>query len=124
MNNQSATLPSNPSYQRACDIIDHWQASRWQQTIESICSDNQITLKDWFPLNEGSNALFNLNREYIIKIVPPNWKNQGIAENESAKLLTNKLSLQCPKIIATGEINNWYYGALRKMRQPAQPRQF
>lgn len=109
MNNPNLNLPLAPSYDESCELIDNYPDDYWEPALSAIQTAHGLVKSDWQRIKEGANVLFRHHSNLIIKIVPPNWKYQGTAEIESAKLLANKLSLPIPDVIASGEINNWVY---------------
>ena len=111
----SKELPTNPSYDEACHLIDFAEDEYWLPIIQQICAHHNIDLKQCIRIKEGANVLFEINGKWIIKIVPPNWAYQGIAEIESQKLLTGKLSVSVPDLIASGTINRWIYAVMTVM---------
>ncbi|WP_168204281.1 phosphotransferase [Aliikangiella coralliicola] len=102
-------LPTQPTYQQSCDLIDNAPDEHWSPALEHIRNAHQLRSGDFVRIKEGANALFKLNQSLIIKLVPPNWVGQGDAEIESSKMVTGKLSLATPEVIAHGKINNWIY---------------
>ncbi|KLD77211.1 hypothetical protein FZ025_02920 [Xanthomonas hyacinthi] len=63
----------------------------------------------WTRLPEGANALFQLGGEVIVKLAPPNWRRQGEKERIVAPLLHGKLSLETPRFIGGGVVDNWAF---------------
>lgn len=63
----------------------------------------------WTRIPEGSNALFQLGDDIVIKLVPPNWRRQGEKELIVAPLLDGKLSLETPRFIGGGVVDNWVF---------------
>jgi len=102
-------LPSEPSYDEACDIIDDSPDDYWFPFLDQIRIESQLPEGDWIRIREGGNVLFKLAGRFIIKIVPPNWDEQGSAEIHSSELLAGKLSIPIPEVIANGAINNWIF---------------
>lgn len=109
MNTEINLLPSNPTYDEACDLIDNSVDTFWLTALEQIRQLHQLPDGEWIRIKEGANVLFKLNAQLIIKIVPPNWSYQGTAEIAASDLLKGKLSITIPEVIASGEINNWLY---------------
>jgi hygromycin-B 7''-O-kinase len=114
-------LAQNPSYADACNIIDERPLEFWLPAINAILNQHQLTKKNVLRISNGSNALFDINNEYILKLVPPNWDYQGIGELESMTLLnqgkhSGKLSLAVPDIIGSGRVDNWFYVIMTKLK--------
>ena len=102
-------LPKSPSYQQACDIIDNREDEYWLPTLKNISERHNIDLTNFTRIWQGANALFKLNQDSIIKIVPPNWQYQAQAELAATQIVTNKLTIATPKIFHSGEVNGWMY---------------
>ncbi|CAM4162752.1 phosphotransferase family protein [Shewanella denitrificans] len=114
-------LVENPSYADACDILDERPLEFWLPTIEVILSQHQLAKKTVLRISNGSNALFDIDNEYILKLVPPNWDYQGISEVTSLTLLnlanhSENLSLAVPKMIGFGRVDNWFYVIMTKLK--------
>lgn len=109
MPNTESLLPSNPSYDEACDIVDHKDDDYWLPVINKILAQHQLNILSTERINEGGNVLFKLGNEYILKLVPPNWGYQGLAEIEAGSIISDKLSLVVPRVMAHGTIDNWIY---------------
>ncbi|MCW8879552.1 MAG: aminoglycoside phosphotransferase family protein [Kangiellaceae bacterium] len=109
MTSSETLLPDNPSYGEACDIIDHMEDDYWFPAITRICEQHQISLQSTERVKAGGNVLFKLGNTFILKLVPPNWAYQGQAEIEAGLVISDKLSLNVPQIIAHGTVDNWVY---------------
>jgi hygromycin-B 7''-O-kinase len=114
-------LVENPSYADACDILDERPLEFWLPTIEVILSQHQVEKKTVQRISNGSNALFDIDNEYIVKLVPPNWDYQGMSELASLTLLnraeySKNLSLAVPKMIGFGRVDNWFYVIMTKLK--------
>ncbi|TPH17651.1 phosphotransferase family protein [Litorilituus lipolyticus] len=108
-------LPNQPSYQHACEIIDNFALSFWLPLLETLQEDYALGAGQWHRINEGGNALFDLNDAYIVKVVPPNWISQGLKEIDINSILVEDLSVERPALIAHGEINGWLYLVMTKL---------
>lgn len=108
-------LPSQPSYQQTCKIIDDFTLSFWLPLLESLQEEYALGAGQWHQINEGGNALFDLNNAYIVKVVPPNWISQGLKEVDANSILVDSLSVERPTLIAKGEINGWLYIVMTKL---------
>ncbi|WP_444997665.1 aminoglycoside phosphotransferase family protein [Aliikangiella sp. IMCC44359] len=108
-------LPEQPTYEQAVEIIDQFEDSFWLPVLEYIKDKHHLPTLKFERITEGANVLFQQSDSIVIKIVPPNWIRQGSAELEAANLLTNKLTLATPKVLAHGKINNWLYIIITKL---------
>ena len=109
MTNHEPLLPNNPSYQEACDLVDHKAEDFWAPVINRICEQHQIGQLSKQRIREGGNVLFKLGDQLILKLVPPNWAYQGQAEIDASLIVSEKLSIAPPRLIAHGSIDNWIY---------------
>lgn len=94
----------------ACnEFIQGAPLSAWMPVLSHL--QHQFGLPDgaWEKIPQGANALFGLGDEVIVKLVPPNWRRQGDKEILVAPLLEGKLSLLTPRLIGSGEIDNWVF---------------
>jgi len=94
----------------ACNaFIQSVPLAAWMPVLSHL--QQQFGLPDgaWEKIPQGANALFGLGDEVIVKLVPPNWRRQGDKEMLVAPLLEGKLSLQTPRLIGGGEIDNWVF---------------
>src|SRR5476649_989486 len=94
----------------ACnDFIQNSPLAAWLPVMNHLQQQFQLPDGSWEKIPQGSNALFALGDEVIVKLVPLNWRRQGDKEILVAPLLEDKLSLQTPRLIGSGEIDNWIF---------------
>ncbi len=117
-------LPLNPSYDEACDICDHWQINDWQPLLDIIIDRHNITVSQVSQNFEGTNPVFELTlnseqseeQAYIVKVLAPNWHSQFQSEYHSLKLLNGQdLGIAVPKLLYSGEVDNWLYLVIDKL---------
>ncbi|QBG36754.1 aminoglycoside phosphotransferase family protein [Litorilituus sediminis] len=114
----TTALPSSPSYQLACDIIDNEPLAFWLPLLVNIQNQYRLGEGEWSRVADGANALFEFEQGYIVKIVPPNWLHQGekeIAADELFKQSKSDFPLNRPKIIAFADHNGWLYILMSKL---------
>lgn len=110
------TLPINPDYDLACELIDGDDIEFWRPQVEHICQLHGISFDNMHKINGWANGIFDLDGQYILKVVPPNWASQGSRELDSLSLLAgHTLPVAIPKLIADGEINGWLYVLMNKL---------
>lgn len=102
-------LPQNLSNPACNDFIAGTPLAAWMPVLEHLQETYQLPHGNWEKIPLGANALFGLSDDVIVKLVPPNWKRQGDKEILVAPLLEGKLSLQTPRLIASGEIDSWVF---------------
>jgi hygromycin-B 7''-O-kinase len=101
----------------ACrDLIGHATLAPWLPVLQHLQTEFRLPDGPWEKILTGSNALFGLGDDVVVKLVPPNWRRQGDKEILVAPLLENKLSLQTPGLIGSGEIDNWVFVISSRLR--------
>lgn len=102
-------LPEQPSNAAACELIKSAPLSYWMPVLNHLQQAFRLPGDQWQRIPEGANALFQLGDEVILKLVPPNWRRQGDKELIVAPLLDGKLSLETPRLIGGGEVDQWVF---------------
>jgi len=105
-------LPENPDYDLACDMIDHLDFDFWQPLVVHLAKINNLKFNHCSRVDEGANPVFIFegDTKYVLKLVPPNWSQQAIAEIAALNLFENvELDLTVPKLMLHGKYNNWDY---------------
>ncbi|MET3130702.1 hygromycin-B 7''-O-kinase [Oxalobacteraceae bacterium GrIS 1.11] len=102
-------LPQDLDNAACRDFIEHAPLAAWLPVLLRLQREFQLPDAQWEKIPKGANALFGLGDEVIVKLVPPNWRRQGDKEILITPLLEGKLSLQTPKLIGGGEIDNWVF---------------
>ncbi len=104
-----ACLPEHPSIAQSCELIENAPLNHWMPVLNHLQQAFRLPGDRWKRIPEGANALFQFGDEAIVKLVPPNWRQQGEKERIVAPLLEGKLSLQTPRFIGGGVIDNWVF---------------
>lgn len=100
----------------ACNhFINNAPLTAWLPVLSHLQQEFRLPGGTWEKIPQGANALFGLRDDVIVKLVPPNWRRQGDKEILVAPLLEGKLSLQTPKLIGSGEIDNWIFVILSRL---------
>lgn len=102
-------LPEYPSPDQARALIRSAPLSYWLPVLDHLQQAFRLPGAGWKRIPEGSNALFQLDDAVIVKLVPPNWRQQGEKELIVAPLLDGKLSLETPRFIGGGTVDNWVF---------------
>ncbi|MFZ6778711.1 phosphotransferase [Undibacterium sp. Ji83W] len=102
-------LPQNLDNPACNDFIANAPLTTWGPVLEHLQKTFNLPAGPWEKIPLGANALFGLGEQVIVKLVPPNWRRQGDKEILVAPLLEDKLSLQTPRLIASGEIDHWVF---------------
>ncbi|WP_170940470.1 aminoglycoside phosphotransferase family protein [Pseudoalteromonas sp. NBT06-2] len=110
--NSALSLPENPDYDLACDMIDHLDFEFWHPLVAHLANINNLQFTHCERVDEGANPVFIFTAEekYVLKLVPPNWSQQAIAEIAALKLFDDvELDLAIPKLMLHGKYHNWDY---------------
>ncbi|WP_332854238.1 phosphotransferase family protein [Duganella sp. S19_KUP01_CR8] len=102
-------LPRGVNNAACCDFIENAPLSSWLPALDHLRREFGLADGPWQKIPQGSNALFGLGGDVIVKLVPSNWRRQGDKEILVAPLLEGKLSLQTPGLIGSGEIDDWVF---------------
>jgi hygromycin-B 7''-O-kinase len=102
-------LPEHPSVAESCELIKSAPLRYWMPVLNHLQEAFRLPGDQWQRIPEGSNALFQLGEDVIVKLVPPNWRRQGDKELIVAPLLDGKLSLETPRFIGGGEVDHWVF---------------
>lgn len=109
MNTILNCLPQGVDNSACRDFINNALLTAWLPVLNHLQQQFQLSENTWEKIPQGSNALFGLGSDVIVKLVPPNWRRQGNKEIVVAPLLEGKLSLQTPRLIGSGEIDHWIF---------------
>ncbi|MEB0139410.1 MULTISPECIES: aminoglycoside 3'-phosphotransferase/choline kinase family protein [unclassified Undibacterium] len=107
MNISLNCLPQGLDNAACSDFIARTPLPAWLPVLSYVQQQFQLPQGQWEKIAQASNALFCLNDDVIIKLVPPNWRRQGEKEILFAPMLEGKLSLRTPSLIGSAEIDNW-----------------
>jgi len=105
-------LPQNPDYDLACDMIDHLDFDFWQPLVVHLANINNLKFNHCARVDEGANPVFIFegDEKYILKLVPPNWSQQALAEIAALSLFEGvELDICVPKLMLHGKYHNWDY---------------
>jgi hygromycin-B 7''-O-kinase len=113
-------LPVNPDYDEACHICDHWRLTEWQPVLDLVIARHGLSVTDLRQNFTGSNPIFELaltdGSQLVIKVLAPNWQTQYVSEYLSLKQLEGQeLGVRIPRILFSGEIDNWHYLAQERL---------
>lgn len=109
-------LPTNPSYELACELVDSEDVNLWRDIIARIATKHGIKINSLTKINGWANGLFIVNNEVVIKIVPPNWIGQGKRELAALELIVgHPLPVATPQLLANGSLDGWLYVIINKL---------
>ncbi|WP_018690933.1 phosphotransferase family protein [Algicola sagamiensis] len=105
-----AQLPSNPSYEQACVFVDHKETQDWLPVLQRILRVHDWEYQSVKVLRDGANIVADIDGKFVLKIVPPNWNEQGLKEIECLSFLRNSSGkIPTPALLFFGELNQWTY---------------
>ena len=102
-------LPQGLDNSACNDFIASAPLAAWMPALARLQREFDLPDGQWGKIPKGSNALFALGDDIIVKLVPPNWRRQGDKELLVTPMLEDRLSLKTPKLIGGGEIDNWVF---------------
>jgi hygromycin-B 7''-O-kinase len=102
-------LPEHPSIAESCALIKSAPLRYWMPVLHHLQEAFRLPGDQWQRIPEGANALFQLGDDVIVKLVPPSWRQQGEKELIVAPLLDGKLSLETPRFIGGGVVDQWVF---------------
>lgn len=109
-------LPEHPSVAQSCDLIKDAPLRDWMPVLRHLQQAFSLPGDRWQRIPAGANALFQLGEDVIVKLVPPNWRRQGDKELIVAPLLEGKLSLETPRLIGGGVVDQWVFVISTRLR--------
>ena len=103
-------LPDRAAY-------EHLQtdAQTWLPAVQAICQRHGLPIDALVRLSEGTNVVFALGTQQIIKLYPPHWHRLWVAERLVAEHIFGKLSVATPEIVAAGDLEGWPYLVMQRL---------
>jgi len=89
----------------------NWRAKseNWHAHVKDIARSENISADALAPYQTGTNLVVDLNSNFVLKLFPPLYRSQFVAERATLRLLDRKLSVPIPQVIAEGERDGWSY---------------
>lgn len=116
MPSSSAGLPQGLDNAACRALIEGAPMAMWLPLLEQLQRRFGLPEQPWSRIITGSNALFALGDDIIVKLVPPNWRRQGDKEILVTPLLQGRLSIHTPCLIGGGEIDGWVFVITSRLR--------
>lgn len=88
----------------------------WLPAIEAICRSHNLPGERAVRLGDGTNVVFAVGEEFIIKLYPPYWQREFRADRAAAAFIKDKLPIATPSIYAHGELEGWPYIVMSRLR--------
>ena len=102
------------------DVTD-WEGNRWwpwravedwEGALRALCRDEGISFQTIQPTVDTANAVFILDRRFVVKISPP-WEAETLpVERELLEFLEQKPAIPAPRLLASGIFEDriaWQY---------------
>lgn len=116
MNGFTEGLPQGLDNAACRALIESAPLAAWMPVLQVLQRRFGLPAQPWSRITTGSNALFALGDDIIVKLVPPNWRRQGDKERLVTPLLQGRLSINTPRFIGGGEIEGWVFIITSRLR--------
>lgn len=103
-----------PTINNETDYNKHFRDDAWQEAAAIICERHKISYDSLIRSSQGENAIFFVDDSYVIKIFMELRDNYR-RERASLEFARNKISLETPKILHDGKIENFSYIVMTKL---------
>lgn len=97
-----------PDITDAAAYRQQFNSEAWRQAAEVICARHGINHARLRRSAQGENIIFLVDETCVVKIFTPFRENYQ-RETEALKFARDKLSIDTPELIDTGEIEGWPY---------------
>ena len=88
----------------------------WLPAMRAICQRHDLPAAPLVRLGGGTNVVFAIGQELIIKLFPPYWKREVRADRSVAAHIYGKLPVTTPQIYAHGELEGWPYIVMSRLK--------
>lgn len=97
-----------PNIKNETDFNAHFRDDVWQQAAAIICECHKIPCDNLVRASQGESIIFFVDESYIVKIFAP-LRDSYKREVASLEFIENKISIETPKIVQTGQIESLSY---------------
>jgi hygromycin-B 7''-O-kinase len=105
----------------------HYEAMRpdanlWLLVMRVICQRHGLPTKRLVRFGDGTdtafgtNIVFAVDEQHIIKLYPPYWRRLFEADLSVAEYVSGKLSIMTPEIYAYGALDGWPYLVMSRLQ--------
>ena len=102
--------PENPTTSQLSNWLNGDPTIRFKALLTWIINKHHFPANDIHQFGEGSGFVFRFATNYVLKLTPPNWKEEFLRETAALNILANEdLPVAVPKLLAEGEVNGWGY---------------
>ncbi len=97
-------------------------ANLWLQVMQVICqrhglpTERLVRFGDGTDTAFGSNIVFAVDEQHVIKLYPPYWRRLFEADLSVAEHVSGKLSIMTPEIDAYDALDGWPYLVMRRLQ--------
>ncbi len=103
-----------PSIKTGEDFDKHFQSEIWRKVAKEICNRHQITFIQLERLSSSDHVVFAVDDSLILKIYRP-FRNCYNREKSAIELIGNKVDIEIPEIVRTGEIYDLNYLVMTRL---------
>ena len=95
-----------------------WRAksSNWLPVALDIAKRHRLACDEIEAFQTGTNLVVGLGSGFVLKIYPPFLRRQFTAERLTLPLLTHRVDVPTPKIVAVGERDDWPYLVMTRVK--------
>jgi hygromycin-B 7''-O-kinase len=95
-----------------------WRASpsSWLPIALDIAKAHELPFDDIEVFEAGTNLVVGLGSRFVLKIFPPFLRRQFTAEGLTLPLLTHRVDVSIPEIVAVGERDEWPYLVMTRIK--------
>lgn len=87
----------------------------WLKAAAEICSRHNLSYSNLRHLPEGENGIFPVDEKYVVKIFAP-FRSNFEREKAALEFIGNKMGIDIPEIVYSGEIEGWSYLILTQLK--------
>ncbi len=91
-------------------------AGRWLPAVRAICARHHVPADGLEPLDGGSNLVAAAGNDRVVKLYSPRWPQWFESERAVLSLAHGQLGIATPEIVAEGELEDWRYLVLTRLR--------
>jgi len=89
--------------------IRHSEIGAWTPAITAIVARHNLTEDRAVRFPDGENPVFGLGTSMVLKLVPSIWAAIATREVEMLGLLLPHDHIPAPRLVASGELEDWHY---------------
>jgi hygromycin-B 7''-O-kinase len=84
-------------------------------SIEALCAKHDLTFESFSLCTGGSNVVFQAGSSHIVKLFFPFHRQQFETERAVLPLVSGRLGVDTPQVVASGEHEGWPYIVMSKV---------